>query len=183
MLSVNVSMLAKLATALIEGDDDIIAKLLERKLEDLGRDLILNVIGSEIAIANRVGEAIKTGGASEFNRMRQQWLHGLTPAPAPGFGFLRRVQNTYEREYALAERNAGRPAGKWWQWSRSRNEWLDRRWRHDWRTQPRDWHGRWIPGRLRHPYMSRTAKRIRRSRRRAARIAARTAIRIMEERR
>jgi hypothetical protein len=120
-----------------------------------------------------VSRAIETGGKSELNRMRSQWLSAVTPAPLPGQGFINRVQNTFQKNAHLLTR----PEGKWQKWSRSRQQWLDESYRHDWRTQPRDVRGRWKPGRLRSPYVPRTRRRLRRAARRIGRTAAQQAIR------
>jgi hypothetical protein len=61
-------------------------------------------------------------------------------------------------------------------WSSARQEWLkanDAPWRHNWESQPRDPHGRWKAGRLKHPYMTKGARKIRTKRRIIARNAAR----------
>src|SRR5512139_443302 len=174
MISVSTGLLGKLASALISGDENIIEKLIEKKLEDMGEDLLMQLVSSALpgmVVAQRAARAVETGGASEFNRLRNEWLSAVTPASLPGTGMISRLQKAFEKNKHLLTR----PEGKWQTWKKSRQEWLDESWRHDWRTQPRDPHGRWTPGRLRHPYISKGARRIRRARRKAAREAVRAA--------
>jgi len=43
-----------------------------------------------------------------------------------------------------------RRSSKWSrsEWASSREDWLGNQWKHDWRSQPRNALGKWIPGRL-----------------------------------
>lgn len=171
---VNIGTLGTIADALIRGDDNLISRMVERKLENLGQNMIreLMPVGTgAFATSSRIEQAVRTRGASEFNRIRSQWLNSLAPPPLPGAGILNRLQNAYRK----AAFEASRPQGKHWVWSRSRREWLDQSWKHDWRSQPRDVRGRWIPGRLRHPYVSKGVRRLRAKRRAVARAAVRDA--------
>lgn len=169
MLSINASALKQLGAALVAGDENILERLVAKKLEGLGEELIMSLLPQGTGVIGRVAQAVATGGQSELNRVRSQWLSSLTPQRLPGQGMLGRLENAFLKNEHLLNR----PSGKWQKWSKSRQEWLDEKWRHDWRTQPRDWHGRWSPGRLRHPYISKGARRIRRVRRREARAAVR----------
>jgi hypothetical protein len=171
MFSIDVSALAKLAEALLHGDDNIISKLIEDKVEDLGRDMLANLLPANPL--QRVSRAIETGGKSELNRIRGQWLSSVTPAPLPGQGMFNRITNAFEKNKQLLTR----PEGKWQKWSRSRQAWLDESYRHNWRTQPRDARGRWKVGRLRYPYVPKTVRRLNRAAKRAGRTVARQAIR------
>lgn len=173
MLGISTGILSKLATALINGDENLIEKLIEKKLEDLGEDVIMQLVGGPLATAMRVSKAVETGGASEFNRLRNQWLQGIKPPSLAGTGTIGRLQKAFERNKHLLMR----PEGKWQTWRKSRGEWLDESWRHDWRSQPRDPQtGEWVPGRLKHPYISKGARRLRLKRRKAAREMAKAAL-------
>lgn len=169
MLLINATSLATIAKALLSGRENIVEKIIEDKLEDLGKEVIRSIIPFDFGVVGRAAEALSTGGRSEVDRMRSQWLNSLMPVRTTSQGVAGRFQRAFLRNEHLLTR----PEGKWQRWSRSRQEWLDERWRHDWRSQPRDWRGRWTPGRLRHPYISKGARRIRRARRQAARSAAR----------
>jgi hypothetical protein len=169
MFTLDVTALSKLGQALMHGDDNLISRLIENKLEDLGKDLLQDLLPSEPAVIGRIGKAIETGGASEFLRARNAWLSSVTPAPLPGQGLIGRIQNSFDKNKHLLTR----PEGKWQKWSKSRQQWLDERYRHDWRTQPRDYHGRWKVGRLRSPYVGKQRRHLRTMRRRAARKMAR----------
>lgn len=203
MLSVSTGLLTKLATALVNGDDNIVEKLIANKLENMGEDMLMQLIGRAVPgfdVVQRAAAAVETGGVSEFNRLRSQWLHSITPSALPGSGTLRRLQSAFDKNKHLLSRPGGTrltwigkdwndPDKKWvrivddtgghWKWNRSRQQWLDEGWKHDWRSQPRDPRGRWIEGRLRHPYISKGARRIRRARRKAAREMARNLMRDM----
>jgi hypothetical protein len=177
MLSVNTGILGKLASALMSGDENVLEQLIEKKLESMGEDLVMQLIGSALpgmGAASRVARAVETGGASEFNRLRSQWLSGLTPTPVPGTGMIRRLENAFNKNAHLLTR----PEGKWMKWNRSRQQWLNEQYRHDWRTQPRDpQSGEWTPGRLRWPYVPKAQRRLRMARRRGARRMARELMR------
>lgn len=161
--------LAKIANGLQNGDNNIVGELIEKKLEDMGKELVLGAIGGEaLAPVARIDRALSTGGKSEFDRLRQQWLNYITPAPLPGSGLVKKFQHQLNKGVIAASRPQGH-----WKWSSSRQEWLDMNWRHNWMSQPRDLHGRWIPGRLNHPYISRKARRVRAARRKAVRAAVR----------
>jgi hypothetical protein len=166
-------MLDRIAKSLMVGDVNVIERVVVNKLEDMGMDFAMGFLPPGVGVASRVAQAVATGGQSELDRMRSQWLSSLTPQRLPGHALINAVTKSFlENEHLLY-----RPPGKWQKWSKARQEWLDEKWRHDWRTQPRDWHGRWSPGRLRHPYISKGARRIRRVRRREARTLARAAAR------
>src|SRR5512135_2872551 len=107
MLGISTGILTQLATALVNGDDNLIEKLIAKKLEDLGEDAIMQLIGGPLAPAMRVAKAVETGGASEFNRLRSQWLSGLRPAPLPGQGTIGRLQRAFERNKYLLSRPGG----------------------------------------------------------------------------
>lgn len=168
MLSFNFESLGRVAKALIAGDENVIGSLIENKLEKMGEDLIMQMIGSQLGAAQRIGRAIATGGSSEFEALRNDWLNQFKPRPLPGAGFLKKFQN----QVVHAQRISTRPSSGHWRWDRSRQAWLNQDWRHNWRSQPRDWHGRWMPGRLKHPYISKTTRRARRKRRAVARKLA-----------
>jgi hypothetical protein len=174
----NTNALGRLATALINGDDNIIERMIARKIEGLGEKLIGDLIGGQFGTFSRIQQAINTGGASELSRMRRDWLNNVMPSTPslPGSRLLNRLQSSFDKSKHLLTR----PEGKHWEWSRSRQEWLNRDYRHDWRTQRRDWHGRWIPGRLRYPYVPKETRRMRAARRRIARKVLR---KIMAEQR
>jgi hypothetical protein len=113
--------------------DDIIGGLIEKKIEDLGSEAILNLIsGSPIG-----------AGLSAIKRF----------------------------ESALGV-DAGKPRKKFqWQrggWAKSRQDWLDEGWKHDWRSQPRNFIGWWVPGRL--PYPVVTVAKVSRKKRRARKL-------------
>jgi hypothetical protein len=146
--ALGVGVVAKLIGALV--DDGLLDKIVEKKLEGMGEEFIMKFLGGPFSLANRVDQAIETGGASEFARLRQEWLSNLQhQGQLPYGGVLRKIQNFTGHPGPYAGRNR---RGRWaWQradWAASRNDWLDNHWKHDWRSQPRDAQGRWIAGRL-----------------------------------
>lgn len=177
MFSISTGILPQLERAFAAGgDDDLIGKLIQSKLENIGKGVLSNFIpGNPL---QRISEAIDTGGMSEFNRMRSQWLSSVTPAPLPGQGLYNNIVNSFEQNKHLLSR----PTGKWQRWDRSRQQWLDEHYRHDWRTQRRDPHGRWVVGRTRFPYVPKKQRRQRSIRRRMARKMARQIMQEMNRR-
>jgi len=152
-------------------------ELIEDKLESTGRDLITNLIlaipiGPGFAAAQRFAEAIESGGAREYERARGQWLNAIKPSfidPGTGSGLSRKVLDAFKNASEKAIKESSRPEAGHWKWSRSRREWLNEDWRHDWRSQPRDKLGRWIPGRLKTIYVAPKLKKLRSARRRFVR--------------
>lgn len=171
MLSVGgLGALSGIVDALYKGGgSDVISEAVKKQMEEMGTDLLRDLVSEFIPSVpglGRVQKALMTGGASEFNQARNSWLNRLRPAPLPGTGILQSLSKK------LGDNLPSRPEGKYWSWSQSRREWLNRDWRHDWRTQPRDFHGRWVPGRLKTPFIPRRLKRQKRALRRIARKTA-----------
>lgn len=123
----------------------IIKDLLENKIEEVVEHVVMEVIhatgesplGTGLEIAERAEKFFKSGGASEVNIA----LGRL------GLSSLRGAVNL------IAHPPTARREPQWVRsgWAKSRQEWLNESWRHDWRSQPRDLKGRWIPGRLPYP--------------------------------
>jgi hypothetical protein len=138
---------------LLAGKEDVLANALMHKLESMGEDLISEVIGSVGGgVAGRVQKAVATGGQSEFDRARSKFLNGFRPRPIPHAGIIKKVGGLFQSRAARVRRGGSYKPGSWQgsSWAASREDWLDRQWQHDWRSQPRDEIGRWMPGRLDH---------------------------------
>ena len=183
MFGINVGTVGKIANALIEGDRNIIEDLVVDKLEDFGRELIARQIhhsplGEGAEIAQRIAEAHETAGASELERLTKHWLR---PRPPRLPGVLGKFHRAFERAYNDTTRF--RKKARWQRggWAQSRDQWLNDGWRHDWRSQPRNRIGEWIPGRLSYAVSqgSRVSRRVMRIRklRRARRAVGRQAVR------
>lgn len=175
--SVSTGVLGQLVASLLQGGDNAVEKLVRDKVEGLGRgvisDLIRNTpLGAGMAFSDRFMNTIETGGAKQFKRARDQWLNSLVKS-ARGTGTVNRLAKKIETAFQKAAEDeyqkSSRPKQGFWKWSRSRQEWLNEDWRHDWRSQPRDLIGRWIPGRLNRIYVSPRTKKARSVRRRAVR--------------
>lgn len=158
----------KLLGSLVGSLDTLIAN----KINDAGKDLITNLIlatplGPGFAAAQRFAQAIESGGANEFERARSQWLNAVKPSftTPSGLGMLKKTANAFEK----VAQEQSRPTSGHWKWSKSRQEWLDESWKHNWRSQPRDELGRWIPGRLKTIWVSAKTKKLRSARRRFVR--------------
>lgn len=145
----SVKFATDLGQALLTGEGGgVLVKILQRKLEEAGRDLLLEHLPASSGGIGRLRTAIATGGQSEFNRARDQFLNQFRPRQTPYSGMLRRLESSF---LARGNKRRRRIRPGTWQasnWATSRQDWLDNRWRHDWRSQPRDALGRWIPGRL-----------------------------------
>jgi hypothetical protein len=202
-----INQIANLAQALANGDPSIIEEIIADRLENMGGNLIsqlLQSVNPNTGSLKRIGKAIETGGASELERMRNEWLSSVTPrASFPGSGMARRLQRAFDKNQHLLSRPGGTaltwegegwrdPNKKWirrwsstgghWKWDKSRQQWLDVSYRFDWRTQPRDYHGRWKAGRMKYAYVPKQQRRMRTMRRRAARKMARQIIQGLNKR-
>jgi hypothetical protein len=102
---------------------------------------------------------------------------------------LSKLQDAYNKIDKDAKRRWSTVWGRT-NWAQSRQDWLDNHWRHDWRSQPRNVLGQWIPGRLNYiaPALMyqgkkpgrtvRTFRKKRRARRAAARKLAKQLMRL-----
>ena len=180
----------------------MLENLVTKRLEEVGKlwlkEKVADVVGHDFA--RRLKRGYTTSGLSEVRRLKNTALGGSAFSARSGVvgRTLRGFQTGFESEFnrretqvagsdvrrAIVDRmehaffgdrqsNADKAASS--NFKRSRQQWLDEAWRHNWRSQPRDWHGRWTPGRLKHPYMTKGARRIRAKRRSAARKAVREA--------
>jgi hypothetical protein len=147
MFGPNVGQIAKLVTALTSGDDNLLDKILHDKLDELGEEFLTKYLAGPFGGTDtRIADAIRTGGMSELEHLGQHFLSTGTPQPwqkivSSAYAPLRRRMHG---EHSLRSQAAWARTD----WASSRDDWLDNRWRHDWRSQPRDDRGRWIPGRL-----------------------------------
>ena len=137
--------LDKLASSLMSGEENFVTKIIEKKIEKLGDKLISDLFDFDIpgiGVAQRITSAVTSGGVSEGERARDEWLNTFKIPPLPIAGPLNKAFNALAGKLSQA---APPPAGakKYLRWDQSRHRWLDESWKHDWRTQPRDVHGRW----------------------------------------
>ena len=172
--SVTSKVMGQLIGSALEADSAI-QKMVLDKVESLGKDLIIDLIrstplGAAITSSKTIMALLESGSNTDFKRGRDQWLNTLEPSSksSGGGGALDKIKKAFEN---AASSESDRPENGHWKWSKSRNEWLNEDWRHDWRSQPRDRAGRWIEGRLNYTYVSRgkASKKVRSARRRAAR--------------
>lgn len=175
--SITTGILGQLSRALLNGEKNFVEDLVEKKITELGKDLISNLISSSpLGMGLQIAKQLEGGGANEFKRMRDAWLNSLQPT-APHSGLLNRITNTFQKQVVGASQEQV-PSGQGkWTWSKSRREWLDESWKHNWRSQPRDSRGRWIKGRLKTIYVSAKARKVRNKRRRVIRKGVREVMR------
>lgn len=178
MLFITTGILGQLAKSLLNGEANFVEELVEKKVADLGKDLIADLISaSPIGTGIKIAKMVEGGGANEFKRMRDAWLNSLQPT-APHSGLLGRIGNDFQKQFVGASQSQMAPEGPGkWTWSKSRQEWLDESWKHDWRSQPRDSKGRWIKGRLNSIYVSASARKKRNRNRRIIRKRVREIMR------
>jgi len=157
-LFVDAQQVANFAAALLEGDTAVLTKLIAGKLEKIGEDFILDKLSGAFGPSGkRIGRLLLSSGSSEFESARDEWLTkalGLQTAPPVSRGDKRYGKST---------------------WALTREDWLENKWRHDWRSQPRDpATGRWLPGRLEYidPNLRYRGTRAGRSKRRKERRRA-----------
>src|SRR6266566_1126199 len=180
--------LSELAVALLGGENNIIERLIFHKIEEVGKEKIEEVIkkspvGEGLGTAKRVEQVFKTGGESEFHRLRNQWLNsikrniGIKTSGGSNERISKKIAEIVNNVMQQQSDAQSRPESGHWNWSKSRMEWMSEDWRHDWRSQPRDIIGRWLPGRLGYIFISHKAKKIRSARRRAVRKSVREMMR------
>jgi len=146
-----VKFAANMIDKLLEGEGGVLGDILESKIESMGQDLVSGLVGSPFAAAQRVTRAVQTGGQSEFDKARDDFLRGLRPRPLPHQGLIRKLGAIFKtRSARFRSRGFHARTGSWQasSWASSREDWLSNAWMHDWRSQPRDVLGRWEPGRL-----------------------------------
>lgn len=175
---INTGILGQLAKSLLNGETNFIEDLIEKKIADLGKDLIADLVSSSpLGLGIKIAKQLEGGGANEFKRMRDAWLNSLQPV-SPHSGLLGRISNDFQKQLIGATQQPLAPDGPGrWTWSRSRREWLDESWKHNWRSQPRDSRGRWIKGRLNTVYVSASSRKRRNKRRRVIRKGVREIMR------
>ena len=187
---IGAGQIAKMVAALVEGDDNLIDKIVSDKLEKLGEQFLMQTLAGPFGGggAARIADALQTGGLSEFNRLGENWLRGAVPGRSQFESKILNLLNTGQNlRRRIHGQHSPRTAGAWTRtdWAGSRDDWLDNHWKHDWRSQPRDERGRWVPGRLDYiavslQYRGRRAGRVKRKQmklRRMARRRGRTAAR------
>ena len=140
-MAIGSGYVAKLVTSLIEGGG--LDNLLSKKLEALGEDFLRAQLGGSFGAL---------GGQEQFDKLRSNWLNKAKGA-TPYKGFLDKLFGVLDS--ATQAKGGGRGGvgknAKWSRsgWARSRSEWLDNHWKHDWRSQPRNPEtGQWMAGRL-----------------------------------
>ena len=172
--SVSTGVLGQLIGSLLQGADNTVEKLVFEKIESLGKDVIADLIrqtplGAGLSASKRYMNLIGMN-QREFKQERDNWLNSLiSPSQSDtGSRLSTKVQKAFDK---AAESKSERSAGSHWKWLKSRQNWLDEAWKHDWRSQPRDAIGRWIEGRLNYIYVGRgkASKKVRSARRRYAR--------------
>jgi hypothetical protein len=174
------TVLEVFAESLIKGDVAIFEKFFEEKLEDIGKEFIKEhldiALPPQFSVLSRVVEAVESRGQSEFKRF---FAEHIKPRGIP---WLEKIQNAFTDALKSAN-DAMFPNGKLPQWmhadwATSRMQWISEKWRHDWRSQPRNLQGEWIPGRLPYPVggilvMSRRMRRLMRQRRQQRKLVRR----------
>jgi hypothetical protein len=133
-----VGQIAKLVASLVsEGG---LEKIIEKKLVAMGGDFLLSQLGVAMP-GNLLGDIsnLMPKALSVKDLMPQQ-LQVNT-------GFLRMLTKDFVGKKTKGNWRARSAWGRS-NWARGRDDWLDNHWKHDWRSQPRDALGKWVPGRL-----------------------------------
>jgi len=174
------NLIARLAASAIAGNLD---GVLEKKFESQLEDLLMKQLGGSFGSVDKLAGLF--GGASNFDKLRNRWLDKSMQPKLPGQSLLNKVFSVMDNASKSGRGGKSRYTSKWSRssWARSRNDWLDNHWKHDWRSQPRNAEGRWIPGRLDQIEMAlqykgmKTGRRTKRRRklRRRARLQGRKA--------
>jgi len=149
-MAIGAGFISKVVTKLIQGG--AIDELLSKKLEELGEDFIRSQLSGPLGFLANFAEG-------DFEGQRDAWLNKVTSSSMPSLpnlphqGLLNKIFKIVEQGTRAQGKGKGRGGSKakWTRsaWAKSRNDWLDNHWKHDWRSQPRDpVSGRWLPGRL-----------------------------------
>jgi hypothetical protein len=143
--------IAKMVAALVTGGG--LEKAVMDKLVNMGGEFLLQQISFG---------PLSLGGAANILMPKTLNLSDLLPKPLAISDLMPRelrVDSNFLsglRKEFLGKKQRGNWRAKtaWGRsnWATSRNDWLDNHWRHDWRSQPRDVAGKWVPGRL--PYIA-----------------------------
>jgi hypothetical protein len=149
MLGISVNDFVSLGEAMLSGKNNAVSNLIENKLQSLGQKMVTDMVGQVVTAPSFAQIPI----ISDFQRGRDQWLNAilrpLQQLPGPLGTFANAAGLGSYSQVPMGQRGAH--AGPAWQrtdWAASRQDWLDNKWKHDWRSQPRDILGRWMPGRL-----------------------------------
>jgi hypothetical protein len=184
-MALGTGFITKVVARLLAGD--AIDELLEKKLEDLGENFLRRQLSGPLGILSKFDE-------DSFEQQRDAWLNKVTKLPIPKLphlphqALLNKLFTVIGKTADIRKRRHSGRGAKWQKtaWARSRNDWLENQWKHDWRSQPRNpVTGQWMPGRLDYVDRSmmkkgRQAGRItkrRRKLRRAARMRGKNAAR------
>ena len=139
------SLVARLAASAIAGNLD---GVLEKKFESLLEELLMKELGGGFGSVDKLASLF--GGQSNFDKLRDQWLNKSKASSGSAQDLLGKLFGTMDKGSKSGRAGKARYTSKWSrsEWARSRSDWLDNHWKHDWRSQPRNAEGRWIPGRL-----------------------------------
>ncbi len=144
-MAIGAGLVTKFVVSLLE--DGAIDELLSKKLEDLGEEFIRR----QLSIPTGILKGLEGGGEDSFDKLRDSWLNKAKLPHIPHQDFLNKLFTTLEHATDLRKRRHSGRMAKWQRtaWARSRDDWLDNKWKHDWRSQPRNpVTGQWMPGRL-----------------------------------
>jgi hypothetical protein len=134
-----VGQISKMIASLVAGGG--LEQIALKKLQEMGGEFILEqlgVTGTPFGILTDLRKlqpkALKLDQFSPL-RVRTDFIRGL------------------QKQVLGKKRGNWRSKSAWGrsEWAKGRDDWLDNHWRHDWRSQPRNALGKWIPGRL--PYI------------------------------
>lgn len=128
-----------------------LGELISEKVTDLGMEAVTSIvsstpIGAFLEAEHKFSEIVETHGTNVLDELAKEAIHFKLHGPE----LLEKVGKLFEQP--VEKTGDGKIAA--WQkhpWAQSREDWLNHAWEHDWRSQPRDIIGRWIPGRLPYP--------------------------------
>ena len=125
--------------ASLVSDGGGLEKAIVKKLESLGGEFLLEQLGVGSGAFGLLKDIKQFKPKADF-------LGVLQPAKVKT-KFLRSMQIEF---LGKGKKGRWRERSEWGRsnWATSRDDWLDNKWRHDWRSQPRNALGQWIPGRL-----------------------------------
>jgi hypothetical protein len=129
--------IARMVASLVAGGG--LEKAILKKLESLGGEFLMEQLS---------GAAFGPLGDLQHMMPKALAIGDLMPKPMRvDTRFLRGLTKEFTGKKTKGNWRARSAWGRS-NWARGRDDWLDNKWKHDWRSQPRDALGKWVPGRL-----------------------------------
>lgn len=143
---------------------DFIEKLIVGKVASYGLNVVMGAlaetpVGMALEFMKKASEFVEFGESEELGMLARAKLGNLKFKFEGKELINKAIEKFSEAMDEQLHPAAGEHLANWQynNWAMSREDWLANRWRHDWRSQPRNRIGEWTPGRLPYPQVGSTA--------------------------